>query len=164
MAVAAVKSRGKKAERGVTSKGQSFFTDYERLSVGIDMGTSHDEAVVYGKTSDESDEKKYHYSSKPLDLLCLSSQILFANDNESSIQFLLKFQKKHQLANQVEFIHKKEIPYLFEAQIQELLRSGNILLPLQNANFEVKGVYQESELDRSTVYLNRVGRGSIFYD
>ena len=99
---------------------------YDRLSLGIDIGTSHSEVVAYGKNYDPLDEDNYHYTSEPISIRCTSSLILFAKDNESSINFVSRFQRNHRLYQQEEYLHEKRIPYLFYDQVEELIRRKNI--------------------------------------
>src|SRR5262245_39669216 len=88
-------------------------SEFERLSLGIDVGTSHCEVVAYGKRADKYDEEKYHFSQKPLAIRCWSSLILFAKNNESSTNYVLKFQEDYKLPKQEEYIDGEKVPYIF---------------------------------------------------
>lgn len=96
-------------------------TFYDRISLGIDIGTSHCQVTAYGKSYDAADEEKYMYTKKPISLSCVNSLIWFAKNNESSIAFLLNFQKNHFLPSQEEHINGVKIPYVFVDQIEALL-------------------------------------------
>jgi len=108
------------------SKKLSQNTTYDRLSLGIDIGTSHCEVIAYGKNYDPQDEEGYHYTGEPLSIRCTSSLILFAKDNESSINFVNRFQKNHKLYPQEEYLQGKKIPYVFHDQVEELLKRKNV--------------------------------------
>ncbi|HEV8051366.1 MAG TPA: hypothetical protein VGP47_02645, partial [Parachlamydiaceae bacterium] len=41
-------------------------TVYDRICVGIDIGTSHCQVVAFGKSYDPEDEEKYVYTKKPI--------------------------------------------------------------------------------------------------
>ncbi|MGA8165218.1 MAG: hypothetical protein WB791_09380 [Waddliaceae bacterium] len=95
---------------------------YDRLALGVDIGTSHCEVLVYGKNYDEHDEEAYHYSEKPISVSCISSLILFAKENESSMNYVLKFQRFHDLPLQEEYLDGVKVPYVYYQQIEDLLK------------------------------------------
>jgi hypothetical protein len=99
---------------------------YDRICVGIDIGTSHCQVVAYGKSYDPEDEEKYVYTQKPISLSCVNSLIWFAKNNETSIAFLLNFQKNHSLLLQEEYINNIKLPYVFVDQIENLLHNNEI--------------------------------------
>ncbi|PCJ58823.1 MAG: hypothetical protein COA79_12190 [Planctomycetota bacterium] len=127
---------------------------YERLSLGIDIGTSHCEAVVYGKSADKKDEQLFHYTDEPLLIKCMSSLIYFAKDNDTSINYLRKFQESHKLPLQVEVIDGMQMPYVFFDQVEELL-SGNkidddaheILVRSTRCLYPIKTLSKDEEYD-----------------
>lgn len=99
---------------------------YDRISLGIDLGTSHCEVTAYGKSYDPEDEEKYHFTAQPVSIRCISSLIWFAKNNESSINFVLNFQKRHNLPLQEEYIEGGNLPYIFFDQVEELLYKKEI--------------------------------------
>lgn len=106
---------------------QLDLSKYERLSLGVDIGTSHCEVVVYGKSADKKDEQKYHYTDEPLEIKCMSSLIYFAKENDTSVNYLKKFQKEHSIEEQIEFIDGMHIPYVFYDQVEELMKQKSLL-------------------------------------
>jgi hypothetical protein len=101
-------------------------SDHDRLSLGIDVGTSHCEVVAYGKRADGEDEEKYHYSSSPTAIRCWSSLILFAKNNESSTNYVLKFQDDYKIQRQEEYIDGEKVPYIFFDQVDKLLTDSKL--------------------------------------
>lgn len=124
--MSSVMERGKKAQKENKEESQPTTPTHDRLSLGVDIGTSHCEVIAFGKNYDLEDEEKYHYTSEPIHILCNSSLILFAKDNESSINFVRKFLEKHKLSEQSEYLEGKEIPYVFIDQVEALLDKKNI--------------------------------------
>ncbi|HEV8051169.1 MAG TPA: rod shape-determining protein [Parachlamydiaceae bacterium] len=101
-------------------------TVYDRISLGIDIGTSHCQVTAYGKSYDAADEEKYVYTKEPISSSCVNSLIWFAKNNETSIAFLLNFQKNHSLPLQEEHINGVKIPYVFVDQIENLFEKDEI--------------------------------------
>ncbi len=140
------------------------FSKFERLSLGIDIGTSHCEAVVYGKASDKDNEEVYHYTDEPLDIRCLSSLIYFAKDNDTSVNYLKRFQAEHGLPEQVEFIDGLNLPYVFYDQVEELLKehkldddAHEVLVRSTRCLFPVKTKKKDeiySDLEQAVIRLN----------
>lgn len=136
--------------------------DYDRLSLGIDIGTSHCEVISYGKRLDENDEEKYHYSSEPMKVSCTSSLILFAKDNESSIGYLTKFLKAHNLPAQEEYINGAKTPYIFFEQMETLIQNKeitpedlDILRRSTNTHYPIKTKKSEyTETEKTVIRLN----------
>jgi hypothetical protein len=95
--------------------------EYDRLCLGVDVGTSHCEVVAFGKKADKFDEEKYHYTAKPLAVRCWSSLILFAKPNEGAINYLLKFQEENGVPRQEEYLDGGKVPYVFQDQVEDLL-------------------------------------------
>ena len=110
----------------ISEKQENEETVYDRISLGIDIGTSHCQVVAYGKSYDAANEEKYDYTKEPISLSCVNSLIWFAKNNETSIAFLLKFQKNHFLPLQEEHIKGVKIPYVFVDQIETLLENKEI--------------------------------------
>jgi hypothetical protein len=143
---------------------QVNLTDYERLSVGVDVGTSHCEVVCFGKNSDDLDEEKYHFSDKPCCIRCMSSLIMFAKDNESSINFLLRFQERHSMAVQEEYLSGKDIPFIFHDQMEDLVKAKkvseeelDILRRSTHVEYPVKTKRAEdayTDMERAVIRLN----------
>ncbi len=106
---------------------------YDRISLGIDIGTSHCEVTAFGKSYDPNDEEKFQYTSKPITIKCTSSLIWFAKNNESSINYVLNFQKTHKLPLQEEYVNGAQIPYIFFDQIETLLQNKQ----LSNDDFDI---------------------------
>jgi hypothetical protein len=98
--------------------------EFDRLSLGIDIGTSHCEVVAFGKRADQFDEEKYHFSARPLAIKCSSSLILFAKPNESSLSYVQKFLQHYELGEQDEYLEGERVPYLFNDQVEKLLSDG----------------------------------------
>jgi len=101
-------------------------SEYDRLSLGVDVGTSHCEVVAYGKKADKYDEEKFHYSQSPLIIQCWSSIILFAKNNESSTNYVRKFSDDFGIPKQEEYVEGEKIPYLFLDQVEQLLSQGKL--------------------------------------
>jgi len=139
-------------------------TEYERLSLGVDVGTSHCEVVAFGKKADKFDEEVYHYSAKPTSVRCSSSLLLFAKNNEGSINYYLKFFADHGLPRQEVYVKGEKTPYLFQDQVERLLaekkltpeqydilkRSSNIHYPLKTKS----KVEEYSDVETSVIRLN----------
>jgi hypothetical protein len=109
-----------------TKQPQEVEITYDRISLGIDIGTSHCEITAYGKSYDPNDEEKFQFTEKPIALKCMSSLIWFAKNNESSINFVQKFQKSHNLPRQEEYISGVKLPYVFFDQVESLLQKKEI--------------------------------------
>lgn len=99
---------------------------FDRVSLGIDIGTSHCEVTAYGKSYDQNDEERYQFTTAPINFRCTSSLIWFAKNNESSINFVLKFQKAHKLPAQEEYVCGAKLPYVFLDQVETLLQKKEI--------------------------------------
>ncbi len=136
----------------------------ERLSLGVDVGTSHCEVVAFGKRADKFDEEKYHYGPKTIATRCWSSLILFAKNNESSINYVLKFFEDYNLPRQEEYVGGEKVPYIFYDQVERLLaekklseeqldilkRSTNVHYPLKTKTRDE----EYSDIEKTVIRLN----------
>jgi hypothetical protein len=139
-------------------------TEFDRLSLGVDVGTSHCEVVAFGKKADEFDEEKYHFTSKPLGIRCWSSLILFAKKNEGAINYLLKFQEENGIPRQEEYIDGEKIPYLFQDQVEKLFEDKKLTTEqydivkrstVTHYPLKTKGRNEEySDIETSVIRLN----------
>jgi MreB/Mbl protein len=143
---------------------QNVPAETERLSLGVDVGTSHCEVVAYSKRADKFDEEKYHFGPKPITTRCWSSLILFSKNNEGSLNYVQKFFEDYNIPPQEEYIGGEKIPFVFFDQVERLLaekklteeqldilkRSTNVHYPLKTKTRDE----EYSDIEKAVIRLN----------